>query len=158
MFLTAISRCVSSSSWDHLHLRKGGGAHHVHLGGQRAAQHPSGPAGRGLQHSAEGRHLGASGEHPWARRLSAAAHSEYCSHTASRWHRAALRWRKVTKSRKCLPFSHLFAGVNTLVNHTRGSDMFVRKFKWHGIAVVCFRVRSMIKPPQWLSWPQLTIS
>lgn len=34
LFLTAISRCVSSYSWDHLHLRKGGGAHHVHLGGQ----------------------------------------------------------------------------------------------------------------------------
>lgn len=83
LFLTAISGRVSSSSWDHLHLREGGGAHHLHLGGQREAQHPSRPAGRGLQHPAEGRHLGASGEHPRAGRLSAAAHSEYRRHSAS---------------------------------------------------------------------------
>lgn len=71
-----ISLTVSVSSWDHVYLWEGRGSHHLHLGSQRAAEHPSRPAGRGLQLPAEGRHPGAGGEHPRARRLPAAAYSK----------------------------------------------------------------------------------
>jgi len=71
--LFSSSLCLYSS-WDHVHFWKGRGSHHVHVGPQRAAEHPSWPVSCGLQLSAEGRHPGEGGEHPWARRLSAAAH------------------------------------------------------------------------------------
>lgn len=67
---------ISVPSRNHLYLREGRSSHHIHLGPQWAPQHPSRPAGRGLQLSAEGRHLGAGGKHPWAGRLSSAAHSK----------------------------------------------------------------------------------
>lgn len=71
-----LSLSISVSSRDHVYLRQGRSSHHIHLGPQWASQHPSRPAGRGLQLPAEGRHLGTGGEHPWARRLSSAAHSK----------------------------------------------------------------------------------
>lgn len=71
-----LSLSVSVPSWNHIYLRERRCSHHIHLGPQRAAEHPSRPFSRGLQQSAEGCHLGASGEHPWARRLSTAAHSK----------------------------------------------------------------------------------
>lgn len=71
---------LSACSWNHVYFWERRCSHHVHLGPQRAAEHPGRPPGRGLQQPAEGRHLGASGEHPWARRLSSAAHCKDGKH------------------------------------------------------------------------------
>lgn len=100
---------VFRPSRDHLYLWEGRSSHHLHLGPQRASQHPRRPAGRGLQLSAEGRHLGAGGEHPRARRLSSAAHSKKNPHVLPTCSQEQERDR--CTSRNHLTSQHIKAGT-----------------------------------------------
>ncbi|CAL8377475.1 unnamed protein product, partial [Gadus morhua 'NCC'] len=60
--------------WDDLHLRSWRSPHHLHLAPQRPAEHAGRPAGRGLQHAAEGGRTGQGRERQGTGRLPGAPH------------------------------------------------------------------------------------
>lgn len=70
----ADSTCLFSCSGNHLHIRAGRRADHVHVAAKRPSQHEGGPASHWLQHAPEGRRPGEGGQLLWPRRLPEASH------------------------------------------------------------------------------------